>query len=113
MPTTVEVLADAIKDAGTPSVREKLPTIVFSDEEIGRMRAKQEIKKISRYAIGIGGVDWEKLGQGFGTGAIVVDSGAKLQSALKVGQACGHTTIIGAHIDPSGCVAQFNALREF
>jgi thiamine pyrophosphate-dependent acetolactate synthase large subunit-like protein len=112
MLTTVEVLADAIKDAGTPSVREKLPIIVLSDEEIGLMRAKQKIKEISRYAIGIGGVDREKLGQGFGTGAIVVDSEVTLQSALKVGLASGRTTIIGAHIDPSGCVAPFNGLRE-
>ena len=96
------------------SVREKLPIIVvvLDDQEIGLIRVKQEIKGIPRYGIGIGGIDWEKLAQGLGADGIVVDSEQKFQSALKAALASGQTTIIGARIDPSGYVAQFNALRE-
>jgi acetolactate synthase-1/2/3 large subunit len=96
------------------SVREKLPIIVvvLDDEEIGLIRVKREIKKIPRYGVGIGGIDWEKLGQGFGADGIIADTEAKLQSALKAALASDRTTIIGARIDPSGYVAQFNALRE-
>jgi acetolactate synthase-1/2/3 large subunit len=103
----------AIADIQT-SVREKLPIIVvvLDDEEIGLIRVKQEIKKIPKFGIGIGGVDWEKIANGFGADGTVVDSEAGLQKALKAAIASGRTTIIGARIDPSGYVAQFNALRE-
>ena len=103
----------AIADIQT-AVRENLPIIVvvLDDEEIGLIRVKQEIKGIPRYGIGIGGVDWEKLAQGFGADGTVVHTEAGLQSAIKEALASGRTTIIGARIDPSGYVAQFNALRE-
>jgi acetolactate synthase I/II/III large subunit len=35
-----------------------------------------------------------------------------LQDALQVALKSNRTTVIGARIDPSGYVAQFNALRE-
>jgi acetolactate synthase-1/2/3 large subunit len=96
------------------SVRENLPiiVIVLDDQEIGLIRVKQEIKGIPRYGIGIGGIDWEKLAQGLGADGTVVDNEAGLQSAIKAALASGRTTIIGVRIDPSGYVAQFNALRE-
>lgn len=96
------------------AVREKLPIIVvvLDDEEIGLIRVKQEIKGIPRHGIGIGGVDWEKVAQGLGADGTVVDTEAGLQSAITTALASGRTTIIGVRIDPSGYVAQFNALRE-
>lgn len=103
----------AIADIQT-SVREKLPivVVVLDDEEIGLIRVKQEIKGIPKYGIGIGGVDWEKLANGLGADGTVVDTEQGLQAAIKAALASGRTTIIGARIDPSGYVAQFNALRE-
>lgn len=103
----------AIADIQT-SVREKLPivVVVLDDEEIGLIRVKQEIKGIPRYGVGIGGVDWEKLANGLGADGTVVETEQQLQAALVAALASGRTTIIGARIDPSGYVAQFNALRE-
>jgi acetolactate synthase-1/2/3 large subunit len=94
--------------------REKLPIIcvVFDDEEIGLIRVKQEIKGIPLSGVKIGGIDWTKLGQAFGADATVVDTEKGLGDALGTALKSGHTTLIAARIDPSGYVAQFNALRE-
>ena len=93
---------------------EKLPIIavVFDDQEIGLIRVKQEIKGIPRHGVKIGGVDWEKLGHAFGCDAAVVETEQALGDALGAALKSGRTTVIGARIDPSGYVAQFNALRE-
>jgi acetolactate synthase I/II/III large subunit len=93
---------------------EKLPfiAVVFDDQEIGLIRVKQEIKGIPRHGVKIGGVDWEKLGQSFGCDAAVVETEKALGDALATALKSGRTTVIGARIDPSGYVAQFNALRE-
>ena len=93
---------------------EKLPfiAVVFDDQEIGLIRVKQEIKGIPRHGVKIGGVDWEKLGHAFGCDAAVVETEQALGDALGAALKSGRTTVIGARIDPSGYVAQFNALRE-
>jgi acetolactate synthase I/II/III large subunit len=94
--------------------REKLPiiVIVFDDQEIGLIRVKQEIKGITPFGVHLGGVDWEKLGQAFGADAVVVETEQGLSNALSAAVQSGGTTLIAARIDPSGYVAQFNALRE-
>jgi acetolactate synthase-1/2/3 large subunit len=96
------------------SVRESLPIIVLviDDQEIGLIRVKQEIKKIPTYGVRIGGIDWERLAQGFGADGTVVDNENALGDALRRALKSGRTTVIAARIDPSGYVAQFNALRE-
>ena len=96
------------------ATREKLPIIVlvFDDEEIALIRVKQEIKGIAPHGVHIGGVDWEKLGHAFGADAIVVETEQALASALSAALKSNGTTVIGARIDASGYVAQFNALRE-
>ena len=93
---------------------EKLPIIVvvFDDQEIGLIRVKQEIKGIPLHGVKLGGVDWEKLGSAFGADATVVETEQGLGDALSAAVKSGRTTVIGARIDPSGYVAQFNALRE-
>jgi acetolactate synthase-1/2/3 large subunit len=75
------------------SVRESLPIIVvvFDDQEIALIRVKQEIKQIPVYGVKLGGINWERLAQGFGADGTVVDT----ENALS-----------------DGYVAQFNALRE-
>ena len=94
--------------------REKLPiiVIVFDDQEIGLIRVKQEIKGVTPFGVHLGGVDWEKLGQAFGADAVVVETEQALSNALSAAVRSGGTTLIAARIDPSGYVAQFNALRE-
>ena len=96
------------------SVREKLPivVVVLDDGEIGLIRVKQELKGIPLHGVQIGGIDWEKLAQGFGADGIVVDTENGLQDALGKAIASGRTTIVAARIDGSGYVEQFNALRE-
>jgi acetolactate synthase-1/2/3 large subunit len=96
------------------SVRESLPIIVvvFDDEEIGLIRVKQEIKGLPIYGVKLGGIDWEKLAQGFGADGIVVSTEKALGDALCAALKSGRTTVIAVKIDPSGYVAQFNALRE-
>jgi acetolactate synthase-1/2/3 large subunit len=96
------------------SMRENLPIIivVFDDQEIGLIRVKQEIKKIPLYGVKLGGVDWEKLAQGFGVDGVVVDTEQALGDALRTATRSNRTTLIAARIDPSGYVNQFNALRE-
>jgi acetolactate synthase-1/2/3 large subunit len=96
------------------AAREGLPIIcvVFDDEEIGLIRVKQEIKGIPLHGVRLGGVDWEKLGHAFGADATTVDTENGLGDALAAAVKSGRTTLIGARIDPSGYVAQFNALRE-
>ena len=96
------------------SVHENLPIIVvvLDDQEIGLIRVKQEIKKIPKYGISVGGCDWEKLAQGFGADGVTVDSENGLQDALAAAIRTGKTTVIGVRIDGSGYVDQFNALRE-
>ena len=94
---------------------EKLPIIVvvFDDQEIGLIRVKQEIKGIplqrreDRRA-------WtgRSSATSFGADAAVVDTEKALGDALGAAVKSGRTTVIGARIDPSGYVAQFNALRE-
>ena len=96
------------------AAREKLPfiAIVFDDQEIGLIRVKQEIKGIPVYGVHLGGVNWERLAQGFGADGTVADSENSLGDALRCALKSGRTTVIAARIDPSGYVAQFNALRE-
>jgi acetolactate synthase-1/2/3 large subunit len=96
------------------SMRENLPIIVvvFDDEEIGLIRVKQEIKGIPLAGVKLGGVAWDKLAQGFGADGVVVTTEQAFANALQAALRSGRTTVIGVKIDPSGYVAQFNALRE-
>jgi acetolactate synthase-1/2/3 large subunit len=96
------------------SMRENLPIVivVLDDQQIGLIRVKQEIKGIPLYGVSIGGCDWEKLAQGFGADGTVVDTEKGLGDALGAAIRSNRTTVIGVRIDPSGYVAQFNALRE-
>jgi acetolactate synthase I/II/III large subunit len=96
------------------ALREKLPIIVvvFDDEEIGLIRVKQAIKGIPLAGVKLGGVQWDKLAQGFGADGVVVDTEQGLADALGRAVKADRTTVIGVKIDPSGYVAQFNALRE-
>jgi acetolactate synthase I/II/III large subunit len=96
------------------SVRENLPiiAIVFDDAEIGLIRVKQQLKQIPSYGVNVGGMYWDKLAQGFGADGVVVETEQELSSALGAALASGKTTVIGARIDGSGYVDQFNALRE-
>src|SRR3546814_16707202 len=55
---------------------------------------------------------WEKIGQGFDADGVTVDSENGLQDALSGALKSGRTTLIGARIDDSGYVDQFNALRS-
>ncbi len=94
--------------------REGLPIIglVLDDQEIGMIRVKQEIKGVPRHGIAIGGVNWEKLAQAFGADGVEVETEQALSQALTAAVKSKRTTVIGARIDASGYVAQFNALRE-
>ena len=94
--------------------RENLPIIVlvFDDQEIGLIRVKQEIKGIPPHGVQLGGVDWEKLAQAFGADGVVGGNRAGPGQRAQRGASIRRTTVIGARIDPSGYVAQFNALRE-
>jgi acetolactate synthase-1/2/3 large subunit len=96
------------------SAREDLPIVivVLDDREIGLIRVKQEIKGIPLYGVSLGGCDWEKLAQGFGADGVVVETENALADALQAAVPSTRTTVIAARIDPSGYVAQFNALRE-
>jgi acetolactate synthase-1/2/3 large subunit len=96
------------------SVHEKLPIIVvvLDDSEIGLIRVKQAIKQIPPYGVQLGGVDRAKVAQGFGADGTVVETEQGLADALTAAVASGRTTVIGVRIDPSGYVAQFNALCE-
>jgi acetolactate synthase-1/2/3 large subunit len=86
--------------------------LVFDDQEIGLIRVKQEIKGVPAHGVHIGGVDWEKLGHAFGADAAVVETEQALTNALGAALKSNRTTVVVARIDPSGYVAQFNALRE-
>ena len=96
------------------AVREQLPivVVVFDDQEIGLIRVKQEIKGMEPYGIGLGGIDWEKVAQGVGANGVTVESEGALADALTAAVKASTPTVIGARIDRSGYVAQFNALRE-
>ena len=96
------------------SVKENLPIIVvvFDDEEIALIRIKQAIKGVQKYGVGIGGLNWESLAQGFGADGVVVDTAHKLGDALQAALKTGRTTLVVAKIDGSGYIDQFNALRE-
>ena len=96
------------------SVRENLPIIVvvFDDEEIGLIRVKQAIKGIPRFGVGLGGLNWTALAEGFGADGTVVETEHQLGDALKIALETGRTTVIAARIDGSAYVDQFNALRE-
>ena len=96
------------------SVRESLPmvVVVFDDGEIGLIRVKQEIKGLPTHGVRLGGLDYEKLAQGFGADGVEVESEAALADALSRAIRSNRTTVIGAHVDRSSYVAQFNALRE-
>jgi acetolactate synthase-1/2/3 large subunit len=96
------------------AVRERLPivVVVFDDQEIGLIRVKQEIKGLEPYGVGLGGIDWEKIAQGVGADGIAVESETALADALSAAIRSDRPTVIGARIDRSGYVAQFNALRE-
>jgi acetolactate synthase-1/2/3 large subunit len=52
------------------------------------------------------------MAEGFGADGVVVDNEQALEAALTAALASGRTTVIGAKIDGSGYVDQFNALRE-
>ena len=95
-------------------VRENLPVIsvVFDDAEIGLIRVKQQLKQIAPYGVQIGGMQWDKLAQGFGADGTIVETEQGLAAALTAALKTGRTTVIGARIDGSGYVDQFNALRE-
>jgi acetolactate synthase-1/2/3 large subunit len=94
--------------------RENLPIIVlvFDDQEIGLIRVKQEIKGLPTYGVGLGGIDWEKVAQGLGADGLTVDTEPDLGDALTAAIQSGRPTVIGARVDRSAYVAQFNALRE-
>ena len=62
--------------------------------------------------MGIGGIDWERLAEGFGANGIVVSTEAELQSAITASLASTQTNLIAVKIDGSCYVDQFNALRE-
>jgi acetolactate synthase-1/2/3 large subunit len=96
------------------SVRENLPItiVVLDDQEIGLIRVKQEIKGLPKYGVGLGGIDWEKVAQGLGADGVAVETEHALGDALKAAVGSGRSTVIGARIDRSGYVAQYNALRE-
>jgi acetolactate synthase-1/2/3 large subunit len=93
---------------------EDLPivVVVFDDQEIGLIRVKQEIKGLPTHGVSLGGVDYEKLAQGFGADGVEVETETALGDALAYAIQSGRTTVIGARIDKSAYVAQFNALRE-
>lgn len=95
-------------------VQENIPIIVvvFDDEEIGLIRVKQEIKGIPQYGVKLGGLNWEKLAQGFGANATLVDTENAVGDALSTAAKSKRTTVIAARIGPSSDVAQLNALRE-
>ena len=103
----------AIADLQT-AVRENLPIIVvvFDDQEIALIRVKQELKGIPRHGVGIGGLDWESLAKGVGADGVTVETEQQLGDALQAALKSGRTTVIGARIDGSCYVDQFNALRE-
>lgn len=67
------------------SVRENLPIIVvvFEDEEIGLIRVKQEIKGILRFGVGLGGLSWTALAEGFGADDVVVETRHQLGDTLQ------------------------------
>jgi acetolactate synthase I/II/III large subunit len=96
------------------SMRENIPIIVlvFDDEEIGLIRVKQEIKGLPSFGVKLGGIDWERLAGGFGADGTLVETENALGDAINTAMKSGRTTVIAAKIDPSGYVAQFNALRE-
>ena len=96
------------------SVRENLPivVVVFDDEEIGLIRVKQEIKGIPRHGVGLGGLNWTALAEGFGADGVVAETEHQLGDALRAAVASGRTTLVVARIDGSAYVEQFNALRE-
>ncbi|MGE3909255.1 MAG: thiamine pyrophosphate-binding protein [Chloroflexota bacterium] len=96
------------------AVREKLPIIVvvFDDQEIGLIRVKQEIKGMEPYGIELGGIDWEHIAKGVGADGITVETDNALSDALSSAVRSERPVVIGARIDKSGYVAQFNALRE-
>lgn len=103
----------AVGDLHT-AVREKLPivVVVFDDQEIALIRIKQEIKGIAKFGIGLGGLDWVRLAQGFGADGVVVETESQLSDALGAAVKSGNTTVIAVRIDGSCYVDQFNALRE-
>ena len=96
------------------AVREDLPIIVvvFDDEEIGLIRVKQEIKGIPRFGVGLGGLNWTALAEGFGADGVVVETEHQLGDALQAAMRSGRTTLVAARIDGGAYVEQFNALRE-
>src|SRR5918998_2035504 len=96
------------------AVREDLPIVivVFDDQEIGLIRVKQELKGVPTYGVGLGGIDWERVAQGLGADGTTVETEAALGDALAAAVMSGRPTVIGARIDRSTYVAQFNALRE-
>lgn len=96
------------------AVKEKLPIIVvvFDDREIALIRVKQELKKIPKFGIDLGCLDWVKLAQGFGADGVAVETENQLADALDAATASGNTTVIAVRIDGACYVDQFNALRE-
>jgi len=93
---------------------ENIPIIVlvFDDTEIGLIRVKQEVKGVPPFGIGLGGVEWEKLAQGFGADGYVCDNEKALGDALQAALKSERSSVVVAKIDSSCYVDQFNALRE-
>ena len=93
---------------------ENLPIIVlvFDDSEIALIRIKQQIKGVPPFGVGLGGVDWEKLAQGFGADGYVTDNEHALGDALKSALKSKRSSVVVAKIDASCYLDQFNALRE-
>ncbi len=86
--------------------------VVFDDAQIGLIRVKQQLKQIPQFGVEVGGLQWDKMAEGFGADGVVVDNEQALEAALKAALASGRTTVIGAKIDGSGYVDQFNAPRN-
>jgi acetolactate synthase-1/2/3 large subunit len=89
-----------------------LTIVVFDDQEIGLIRVKQEIRGLPRHGISLTGIKWDQLAAGLNVDGTAVDSENGLADALQEALKSSRTTIIGARIDKSCYVSQFNALRE-
>ncbi|MEQ8193912.1 MAG: thiamine pyrophosphate-binding protein [Rhodospirillales bacterium] len=103
----------AVAELQTAAV-ENLPIIVmvFDDSEIALIRVKQEVKGFPTFGVGLGGVDWVKIAQGFGADGYVADNEHALGDALKSALKSKRSSVVVAKIDSSCYVEQFNALRE-
>ncbi|MCZ7658751.1 MAG: thiamine pyrophosphate-binding protein [Xanthobacteraceae bacterium] len=87
--------------------------LILDDHEVGVDGAKGGIGSPGVFAcVTLGGLDWGRLAAGFGADGTLVETEHALGDALAAALKSGRTTVIAARVDPSGYVAQFNALRE-